>query len=272
MKIKLIYLFACSTLFITSCTSLEKMKDDIVSVANPELAKEKEAEAKKAKLKKEEQKQQQQVLLQKRIEAKKRKDVERDAKKRKEIKERQVFLEKLKASRSGKVAFSPLGIQWGDSLDVLKEICAIHFDEYNFWYGKDGIGRLKIVENNQERKVILWIDSSWSIGIFSIEILFPAKGDVIFHDIVEKYTKKYGAPKKSSRSLGSVHIYTWNTKKEIVEVSATFHVLTQVSETRVFLTEPSLKKKLLNKQIEQNKKAATEALKAKDIPKKVLNF
>ena len=96
----------------------------------------------------------------------------------------------LEVPRSGKVAYAPNNIQWGDSKEVLEKTCGLHNADYTH-SGLNG-DRSQMSFIDDMRSIRLWLYPK--VGVYQITIRF-LDDNITYDMLVEKYTSEYGEPK-----------------------------------------------------------------------------
>lgn len=158
----------------------------------------------------------------------KREQLAASMQKQKEEDGRKDRLQKLQASRSGKIAYSgkigdqEITLQWGDSGDVLSEICgfggAFAGDTSFLKYEK------QVVEGEDARTIQLFADPD--AGLFQIIVSFSeayagGQSTVTPEILKEKYVGKYGQPENViDPETKQVVAYRWISGDDVVEVAA----------------------------------------------------
>jgi len=152
-------------------------------------------------------------------------------------KENQKILQEMEASRSGVVAYSSKGLQWGDSEKIVNliwpEVC---FEEIN----RLGLRALRAGNvDDGEKSVRVLVDPE--VGLFQLDITFAIRmfgmgGSVTVDDLKRKYVGKYGAPGVKKNEAGEAVSYRWMSENEVVVL--------QALPLRIKLTNPALTKKL----------------------------
>lgn len=145
--------------------------------------------------------------------------------KEKRDEDRKSKLQNIEASRSGTVAFSgkvgssELTLQWGDSADVLREMCGFHLEIPTLYGITDYfIGSVGDVFGDKTVSVCADID----VGLFQVEIVFSSQmmgGSVTLDDLKAKYLGRYGVPEELvDSSTEQIIGYRWVSASETVTV------------------------------------------------------
>lgn len=169
--------------------------------------------------------------------------------------ERNNRLKNLKASRSGKVAFKmgQIDLQWGDSADVLRELCGVYPLEVPTLLGITDyyVGSLGDGITDKQASVCADID----VGLFEVKIAFPSQqigGTVTLEDLVKKYSDKYGKPETLVDGPEKTVIgYRWTAENEVVVVG--YNNLTDATGNNLGAFPTAI---LTNSEMDKNRKAA----------------
>jgi len=176
--------------------------------------------------------------------------------------ENKKLLHELGAKRSGVVAYSSKGLQWGDSEKIVNLVWPeVYFEEIN----RLGLRALRAGSvDDGEKSVRVLVDPE--VGLFQLDITFAIRmfgmgGSVTVDDLKRKYVGKYGAPGVKKNEGGEVVSYRWASENEVV--------ILQTLPLRIKLTNPALTQKLE----EADRKRAEEAeKKRKSSAADVLDF